>query len=70
MKQCIECDEEKNDKDFHCSKSRCKKCISKRRKKEYNSDPETARLEARVYYETPKAAIRRVKNFMARYVTN
>ena len=66
-KQCIECYQEKADEEFHVSKSRCKDCTKKRKRREYHSDLETSRLEERVRYDTPKAAMRRIKRFMSQY---
>lgn len=67
MRECIGCYDKKPDTEFDISYNRCKACRKKRRYKEYHSDIETARLEARIYSQSPKAMARKLKNFMKRY---
>ncbi len=67
MKQCIDCKTKKPLSEFYKNNSACKECIKARRRKEYYSDVKTSLLVARVKYESPKAALRRVRDFMKRY---
>ena len=68
MKQCTECKEEKSDGDFYATRRKCKECVKKRKRQDYNANHGQARAEAKGLYEgSKKAAIRRIEKFMKQF---
>lgn len=67
QKLCKTCDKLKTITEFYKTNSPCKACVKAQKIREYHSDLETSRLSNKVRYNSPKAVLHRIKNFMKQY---